>query len=405
MIIKVAWRNIWRNKRRTLITAASVFFAVFFGLIMRSIQIGTFGNITDNLVSSYSGHLQIHKKGYSDEKILNNSFNSDKSLINKLKTLKHVKYVVPRLESFALASSGEQTKGCFVTGISPDEENSMTKLSEKLTSGKYLLKNDKGALIGDKLASFLKIGINDTIVLIGQGYHSVSAAGKYPVRGILHFPSPKLNSSLAYISLKEARKLYSAENKLTGIAVLLDSDKNTSSIKAEIKNIINLNEYEVRDWGEIMPELKELIQSKSVSSYVMLGLLYMIVGFGMLGTIIMMIAERKKEFGLLVSVGMKKTKLALTVFTETVFLGFTGLLAGFIVSLPIILYYSVHPIYLGGKIAEMYEKNGFEPVILFSSDTGYIIAQFIIVFIILIVASVYPVIKILNLNPVKAVRD
>ncbi len=405
MIIKVAWRNIWRNKRRTLITSASVFFAVFFGLIMRSIQIGTFGNITDNLVSSYSGHLQIHKKGYSDERIINNSFNPDKSLINKLKTVTHVKYVVPRLESFALASSGEQTKGCFVTGISPEEENSMTKLSEKITSGKYLSNNDKGALIGDKLASFLKVGINDTIVLIGQGYHSVSAAGKYPVKGILHFSSPKLNSSLVYISLNEAQELYSAENKLTAVALLLDSDKNTLSVKTEIKNIINLNKYEIRDWGEIMPELKELIQSKSVSSYVMLGLLYMIVGFGMLGTIIMMIAERKKEFGLLVSVGMKKTKLALTVLTETIFLGFTGLLAGFIVSLPVILYYSVHPIYLGGKIAEMYEKNGFEPVILFSSDTDYIIAQFFIVFTILIVASVYPVIKILNLNPVRAVRE
>ncbi len=405
MIIKVARRNIWRNKRRTLITAASVFFAVFFGLMMRSLQIGTFGRITDNLVSSYSGHLQIHKKGYADKKILNNSFELEKSLIKKIKNTKHVKFTVPRLESFALASSGKQTKGCFVTGISPIDENKMTKISDKITDGKYLSPKDKGALIGDKLASFLKLGINDTIILIGQGYHAVSAAGKYPVRGILHFSTPKLNSSLVYISLKEAQELYSAENKLTGISILLDSDKNTNLTKTEIKKFLNLNKYEIQDWGEIMPELKELIQTKSTGSYVMLGLLYLIVGFGVLGTIIMMTAERKKEFGLLVAVGMKKTTLAIIVFTETVFLGFVGLIFGFISSMPIIIYYSIHPIYLTGTMAAMYQKNGFEPVIVFSSDTGYMFTQIFIVLFIILTASVYPIIKISNLNPVDAMRN
>jgi len=405
MIIKVAWRNIWRNKRRTLITSASVFFAVFFGLMMRSMQIGTFGRISDNLVSSYSGHIQIHKKGYADEKILNNSFEPNKTDIEKIKQLNHVKYLVPRLESFALASSGEHTKGCFVTGISPEDENAMTKITKKITKGNYLDENDKGALIGDKLAEFLEIGINDTLILIGQGYHAVSAAGKYPVRGLLHFPSPKLNSRLVYISLPEAQDLYSAENKLTGIAVLLDADKNTPIAKSDIQKTLDLNTYEVQDWGEIMPELKELIQTKSVSSYVMLGLLYMIVGFGVLGTIIMMTAERKKEFGLLVAVGMKKLSLSLTVFIETVFLGMVGLVLGFAAGLPIIIYYSINPIHLSGTMAAMYAKNGFEPVILFSSDTGYMFAQLIIVSFIILIAAIYPLLKILNLKPIDAMRN
>jgi len=404
MILKVAWRNIWRNKRRTLITATSVFFAVFFGLMMRSIQIGTFGRISDNLVSSYSGHIQIHKKGYSEEKIINNSFEPASEDINKIKTLKHVKAFVPRIESFALASSGEHTKGCFVTGISPEEENNMTKISDKVILGNYLTDNDKGALIGDKLASFLEVGINDTIILLGQGYHAASAAGKYPIRGLLHFPSPRLNSSLVYISLKEAQELYSTENKLTGIAVLLDADKNTASVKSEISGFLNLDKYEVQDWGEILPELKQLIQTKSVSSYVMLGLLYMIVGFGVLGTVIMMTAERRKEFGLLVAVGMKKFRLEMTVFSETIFLGFVGVILGFAASLPIIFYYSINPIVLSGTMAAMYEKNGFEPVIQFSSDTGYMFAQLIIVGIIVLISATYPIFKISSLKPVNAMH-
>ncbi len=404
MILKVAWRNIWRNKRRTLITAASVFFAVFFGLMMRSMQIGTFGRISDNLVSSYSGHIQIHKKGYSEEKIINNSFEPALEDNNKIKNLKHVKAFVPRIESFALASSGDHTKGCFVTGISPDEENKMTKISDKVTFGNYLTNKDKGALIGDKLASFLEVGVNDTIILLGQGYHAASAAGKYPIRGLLHFPSPRLNSSLVYISLKEAQELYSTENKLTGIAVLLDADKNTASVKSEIAGFLNLDKYEVQDWGEILPELKQLIQTKSVSSYVMLGLLYMIVGFGVLGTVIMMTAERRKEFGLLTAVGMKKIRLEMTVFLETIFLGFVGVVLGFAASLPIIFYYSINPIVLSGTMAEMYAKNGFEPVIQFSSDTGYMYAQLIIVGIIVLISATYPMFKISSLKPVNAMR-
>lgn len=337
MILKVAWRNIWRNKRRTLITAASVLFAVFFGLMMRSIQIGTFGRITNNIVSSYSGHIQIHKKGYSKEKIINNSFEPKSNDINAVRKLNHLKALVPRLEGFALASSGEHTKGCFVTGISPEEENSMTNISEKITSGNYLSENDNGALIGDKLAAFLEVGINDTVILLGQGFHAVSAAGKYPVKGILHFTAPQLNSTLVFISLKEAQTLYSAENKLTGIAILADKDKFTPKLKSEIQSILKDKDYEVLDWGEILPELKQLIQTKSVSSYVILGLLYMIVGFGVLGTIIMMAAERRKEFGLLIAVGMKKIRLEMTVFLETVFLGAVGTFFGVLAALPIIL--------------------------------------------------------------------
>ena len=405
MILKVAWRNIWRNKRRTLITAASVFFAVFFGLIMRSMQIGTFGRMSDNLVSSYSGHIQIHKKGYSDEKILNNSFEPDNSELEKIRKLNHVKYLVTRLEAFALASSGEKTKGCFVTGISPEKENAMTKISEKVMSGTYLSENGKGALIGDKLASFLGIGINDTLILIGQGYHSASAAGKYPVKGILHFPSPQLNASLVYLSLKEAQSLYSVENKLTGIAILLDADKNTPLVKTEIKNILDLKKYEVLDWGEIMPELKDVIQTKTVSSYVILGLLYMIVGFGVLGTVIMMTAERRKEFGLLISIGMKRARLELTVFLETVFLGFVGTFFGFLVALPGILYFTANPIVISGTMAKLYEERGFEPVIQFSTDTGYMFSQLIIVGIIILIAASYPVYKLSHLKPVEAMRN
>ena len=146
---KLAWRNIWRNKRRTLLTAASVSLAIFLALIMRSMQSGVYSHIISNVVQSYTGYIQIHKKGYWDEKEdINNSFTLNDSLIQKLNSIANVSIYVPRLESFALASNDEQTKGVVLTGIDPDKEDRFTAISKKIVGDKYLsLDEDRKSVV------------------------------------------------------------------------------------------------------------------------------------------------------------------------------------------------------------------------------------------------------------------
>jgi ABC-type lipoprotein release transport system permease subunit len=131
-ILKIAWRNIWRNKRRTLITVASIMFALFFAIIMRGFQKGSYAKMKENAIESYSGYLQIQQKGYWDDKNINNSLSIDQEIIAELEEDKRVKVIIPRLESFALASSGESTKGTVVMGIDPDKENKMTRIKSFL---------------------------------------------------------------------------------------------------------------------------------------------------------------------------------------------------------------------------------------------------------------------------------
>jgi len=118
--LKMAWRNIWRNKRRTYITLASLFFAIFFALIMRAIQIGSYANMVDNVVQAYTGYIQVHAKGYWDEKVINKTLESSDELVNIITSTDNVTGTIPRLESFALASAGLQTKGVMVVGINPE---------------------------------------------------------------------------------------------------------------------------------------------------------------------------------------------------------------------------------------------------------------------------------------------
>ena len=402
---KIARRNIWRNKRRTLITAASIFFAVLFAVIMRSMQLGTYAEMIKSVVSVYTGHIQIHKKGYWDDKIINNTFLENPETEKSVSEIPGVEKIVPRLESFALASFGEQTKGSIVIGIKPEQENNMTKLSEKIIEGKFLSNTDTGVLVAEKLASFLKITAGDTLVLMGQGYHAATAAGKYPVRGIIHLSSPDLDNKMIYINLPAAQELYSASDMLSSLSIMLTNSDDLETVKHEISSKINTDDFEIMTWEEITPELKQAIQSDNVSGQFMLGILYMIVGFGVLGTIVMMTAERKKEFGVMIAVGMRKTKLALILFLESLLLGFVGIFSGFLVSFPIIYYFSKSPIPITGDAGKTYESFGFDPVVAFSIHPHFMISQILVVFFIVLIAFIYPLNKILKTNPVKSMRN
>src|SRR5574339_303992 len=137
MILKLVWRNIWRNKRRTLITMASVTFAVMLAVTMKSLQKGVFDHLVKNMVNYYSGYMQIHKVGYHDEQVLDNSFNYSDQLIHSLKSNSNVTGIVARIESFALASSESSTHGCLLVGTQPENENALTGLKSKITLGQY----------------------------------------------------------------------------------------------------------------------------------------------------------------------------------------------------------------------------------------------------------------------------
>ena len=139
---KMAWRNLWRNKRRSLITITSILCAVFFALIMRSMQKGSYANMLENVVGTYTGYIQIHGADYWEKKTINETLDATEFKPELTKLTENVRGFVPRLESFALASSRDITKGVLLSGISPHEENAFTNLSNKIIQGNYLQKGD-----------------------------------------------------------------------------------------------------------------------------------------------------------------------------------------------------------------------------------------------------------------------
>lgn len=183
MIGKLIWRNLWRNKRRTLITTSSVTFAVLLAVVTQALVKGTFGQLIDSVVGGYSGHIQVHATGYWDEPSLELLMSDDDALRDSLQALPGVAAVVPRLETFMLVSADTLTRGALVMGVDPGREQHLMKLDERIMRGGPVRKDEAAVVLAEGLARRLAVDVNDTVVLLGQGYHGSMAAGKYPVRG------------------------------------------------------------------------------------------------------------------------------------------------------------------------------------------------------------------------------
>jgi len=409
--IILAWRNLWRNKKRTFIAASSVFFAVLLSLLMRSMQKGYYDYMIDASVRMYTGYIQVHGKNYWDKRSLEESMMLDEGKIKKIEKINGVTHIAKRFETFSLLSYGKNTKVAQIIGIDPESEDQLTNLKSKVVKGNYLNINSKGILLGQGLAELINASLGDTVVIYGQGYHGVTAAELVPVDGIIKFTLPEQNKSFAYLTLSRAQWIFSAPQKLTSLSIMIDNPKKLDEVNSQVKELLNVthgdenNKYEVMTWEELSPELVQSIQIDNAQGIIMLGILYLVIAFGIFGTIMMMTAERLKEFGILISVGMKKWKLYLVTALETFFISFIGVIAGGIVSLPIVIYFVNNPIPLTGQYAEAILAWGFEPIIPFAIYPGMFFAQMWTVLAIALLSALYPINFIRKLKPVEAVRS
>jgi len=401
--LKLAWRNLGRNSRRSLITMASVFFGVILSTLMTSMQHGSYDSMINNVVKFYSGFAQIFSEAYDKNKTINNTFELSDTLENNIRKCKAITHIAPRLEYFALASSEQLTKGAVIIGIDPDKENKVTEVEKWLHSGDYLSNGDNGVLLSIHLAEYLRIDIGDTLILYGQGYHGVTAAGLFPVKGILKFPMPELNNQMVYMSISAAQELFGAENRATSLIVMVEDHYDLPAAMTFLKETIH-SPLMTKSWDELQPELVQMIEADRAGGLLMKLILYMVVGFGIFGTIIMMIAERMRELGVTIAVGMQRYTMAWIVFLETIFTGLIGSAFGIVGSIPIISYFYANPIKLTGDAAKTMIDMGIEPYMYFSWNPPVFYGQALVVFILTLVIAIYPIYKVYKLNVNQALR-
>lgn len=404
MLLKLAFRNIWRNRRRTFITAASILFAVFFAAVMRSVQEGTWDYMIDSVVRYHVGYGQIHEKGYWDERSINKLIPADSSMLGRIESAEAVVSAFPRIEHFALASVGANTRGVMVVGMDPQREDAFADLTGRIQAGAYLKQDDTGVLLGNGLSKRMGLGVGDSLVLVSQGYRGANAVGIYPVRGVIHFGIPDLSNRMVYMSLHEAQHFFGAYELASAIVIDAGTKNHVPAAVAALSAELDSAAYEVMGYQDMMPELLEAKEFDMAGSYVIMLVLYLIIAFGIFGTLLMMLKEREYEFGVLKAIGMRSAQLYGMVWLESIFLGLIGCLAGAVVALPVIAWLAANPIPLGGDMEAAYEQFGMEPVIVTVVDPSLLFGQMVVVMLIVSVLSLYPLFKIARLRPVEAMR-
>lgn len=406
-LLKMASRNIWRNKARTLITAAAVTFGVFLSILLNSFQSGSWDTIINGIVQGYYGYAQVQGKGYWEEQSLDNSFEYTPELKQIVTQTEAVKSVVPRLEGFVLAAFKNSTKPMQIVGTDPAAENEMTQMADSLKAGQFLSQNDDGVLISDTLAQEMNLSINDTLVFIGQGFRGANAAGKYPIRGIIKFRMPQMRG-MVFMTLANAQTLFVADNRVTALVINTDKARQAKQIVQTLQSKIDTaSTYDVMLWENLMVELLETRKLKEVGSKIVPLILYLIIAFVIFGTILMMLKEREYEFGVMNAIGMKRWRLGLMVALEMLVINGLGVLVGMIFALPIVYHFYKNPIpmsVMGEEAKSTYDSFGVPAEIPFSFDLSIFWNEAMTIFLLSLFLSLFIFRKIGKLKAIEAMR-
>jgi putative ABC transport system permease protein len=406
MILTLAWRNIWRNKRRSIISMASVLFAVFFAVAADSFERGSYELMLENMVKFSTGYIQIQDVLFDEERSIDNSMHYDEALDETLaKFSSRIDFTVPRIENFALAATDHNTRGTMVLGVDPQMENRMNNLENNLVAGAYFEADDEAVMLAEGLAEILGLQVGDTLVLIGQGFQGMSAAGLFPVKGIVRLALPDMNNNFIYMPLAAAQWFYGTEDRISSLIIMPENPRHTLRLARQIQAELDPEWFNVLTWEHMLNDILRMMEVDRAGSKMIIYILYIVIGFGLLATILTMILERLREFGMLISLGMKRSRLAMMCFYETLMMSFMGALAGIAVSLPIVLYYNFNPIQLTGDIAEQIKNYGFEPVVPTSLNPDIFITQAITIFIMSVLVGLYPVYKVYRLQIINITRQ
>lgn len=403
-LAKLAWRNIWRQKRRTLITASTIAMTLMLSLFMRSMQEGSYSHNLDNATRFYSGYLQLQHPEFADNQSIDKLLPADSTFSQKVHSISGLSHVVPRLESFALGASASRSKGVVVMGVSPQLEDEYSGLADKITQGRFFSSDDEiGSVIGSGLADYLGLALGDSLVLYGQGYHGVTAAGLYPVVGIVHFPVGQLDQRMVYLPLQAAQQLFATDEQVSSWVLHFDNIKQLDLLKSQAQTVMGA-QVRVRDWADLSPELEQQVALDRVSGQFLIFVLYGVAGFGLFATIMMMTLERQREFAVMLAAGMTRLRLQLLVTFESMLIAVSGLVLGMAVITPTLVWFYYHPIPLSGEIAMTMEEMGFEAIIPFSLDPALFVSHVVIVFCLVFLCILYPIGRLQRLSIAAALK-
>ncbi|MBL1213348.1 MAG: ABC transporter permease [Ignavibacteriae bacterium] len=402
MLLKLSWRNIWRNKRRSLVVLGSVIVGIIAVLFMNGFMNGMLNQMLSNQISTSVSHIQIHKKGFNDNKTVQNYLPNPANVDNILRDNKDIKAFSKRVITFGLISSASNSSGVYINGIVPEEEKQVSIINRQIVEGEYFSGGKGEIVIGSKLAEKLDVTLGDKVVAMSNTPSGTIGSEVFRVVGIFKTFSSEFDKSFIYIPMQTVQEMLNIDDKIYEFAIVTKDYHKVEEVKNSINEELNQN-YEVLSYKDLLPFLVYQIDLSKESMWIFNVIIELALIFGIINAMLMAVFERINEIGVLMSIGMKNIKIFTMILLEGLIIGIigtaVGLGLGYLIMLPLQKVGLNLAIY-----TESLESFGVGAVIYPTVSIDDVIGILIAIPFISIVGAIYPAYKAIKLDPVYAIR-
>jgi putative ABC transport system permease protein len=403
MIFSIAWRNVWRNKVRSMILMTAVALGLTAAIISTAFMVGMMYQRIDKAIKTEIAHIQIHNNDFRQSNDTESYIPHASEVRSEITNLEHVTGVSNRTVIFSMISSAETATGVKIIGIDTASEKRVSNLYTKIIEGSYFKEKRRNpVVIGKKLAEKLNVKMGSKVIITLQDLDKNITAGAFRVVGLFETLNDIFDEGTIYVRNKDIKRLISfPDDAAHEIAVMIDNDEFTVSTQDEIKAIIGDNE--VLNWRELSPEMSYLTETMETFMYIFVAIVLLALLFGIINTMLMVVLERVKELGMLMAIGMNKLRIFRMIVLETVLLSLSGGVVGIIVGWLISKYFETHALDLS-LWSLGYRSLGYDPFVYLKIEPQHLIDTTIMVIITGIVAALYPAYKALKNDPADALR-
>jgi len=403
-ILKISWRNIWRNKLRSFIIILATTIGLFGGLMASGIMKGMVMNMVENALENQTSHIQIHNKKFMENDEVEYLIKNSGKYLKEINSLPGVKAASERTKSFGMAATASKSVGLMINGIIPSREKKVTDIHNNIIKGKYLDDNTKNRIIiSKKTAENLKVGLKSKIVLTFQDYDGNLTGAAFKVVGIYKTQNTTFDGTNVFVRKADIDRLLDLPaNSSHEIAVYLKNYEQTPLVVEKIKKI--MPNYLVQGWYELDPYLQMSINTVKFMLWIFLIIILIALGFAIVNTMLMVVLERTKELGMIMAIGMNRFKVFKMILYETVFLSLIGGILGILISIWFVSYFGDRGISLS-IMTKGFEAIGYGSVMYPVLEVADYIEVAVLVLLTGFVASIFPTIRALKMKPVEAIRD
>jgi putative ABC transport system permease protein len=403
MLLKISWRNIWRNRQRSVIMILAITAGLWGGLFAAALAMGLIDQRFRTGIEQEFSHVQIHNPEFLKENNPKYFIDISPEIFDRLRDDQHVQAFSGRTLVNGMIATANQTKGINIMGIDPDQEAETTSLDQNLIEGNYLDETVRNpVLIGRSLAESMKAGVGSRVVLTFQDLDNELVSVACRINGIFQTANTMFDESNIYMLQSDLNELLGDENIVNQIAIVLEDYRESDSFVEGLRTVYP--DLTIRTWAEISPQLSLYYQMGMTMFLIILIIILMALAFGLLNTMLMSVFERIRELGMLMSIGMSKRRVFLMIVFETIFLTITGAIVGMLVGVTTIKMVSKNGINLAPLGGDTLQDFGFEPVIYPFLDGSLIVYLTLLVILTALLTGIYPALKAIRLQPAEAVR-